>query len=253
MLGLNHEMSRELLWREYPTDQRGTYFQQFWDVGDNLTTPTPDIVPIHQWPLHTPLGDKSHTPGSVEAELVFAIRAELLQKYPNTIVCMQRAIWKSQVQRTRTISQTNEDQIFPLFHAQIDPDISFFGFNKTVEQACGDQEDPGWFFILKERGGELRFGLDLEKTEAQNNWDNLSWQDFPSLINCVDFERDTLEAIERENIVWGKGIGNVAGDPTAGNGNAADMAWILLQKPFLVAIHASELLKRPQNKDEHDE
>src|SRR5262249_32035868 len=32
MMGLNHEMSRELLWRGYPTDQRGTYFRQFWDV-----------------------------------------------------------------------------------------------------------------------------------------------------------------------------------------------------------------------------
>ncbi len=28
---LNHEMSRELLWREFPTDQRGTYSSQFWD------------------------------------------------------------------------------------------------------------------------------------------------------------------------------------------------------------------------------
>ncbi len=31
MAGLNHEMARELLWRGYPTDQRGTYFQSFWD------------------------------------------------------------------------------------------------------------------------------------------------------------------------------------------------------------------------------
>ena len=28
MVGLNHEMGRELLWRGYPTDQRGTYFDQ---------------------------------------------------------------------------------------------------------------------------------------------------------------------------------------------------------------------------------
>ncbi|MCK4375466.1 MAG: hypothetical protein KAX19_09060, partial [Candidatus Brocadiae bacterium] len=34
MVGLNHEMARELLWREYPTDQRGTYFRQFWDVAE---------------------------------------------------------------------------------------------------------------------------------------------------------------------------------------------------------------------------
>ena len=33
MVGLNHEMARELLWREYPTDQRGTCFRQFWDLS----------------------------------------------------------------------------------------------------------------------------------------------------------------------------------------------------------------------------
>ena len=26
MVGLNHEFARELLWREYPTDQRGQLF-----------------------------------------------------------------------------------------------------------------------------------------------------------------------------------------------------------------------------------
>ena len=32
MVGLNHEFARKLLWRGYPTDQRGSYFRQFWDV-----------------------------------------------------------------------------------------------------------------------------------------------------------------------------------------------------------------------------
>ena len=32
-VGLNHEMGRELLWRGYPTDQRGTYFDHFWGLG----------------------------------------------------------------------------------------------------------------------------------------------------------------------------------------------------------------------------
>ncbi|MGO9999039.1 MAG: hypothetical protein ACLPKW_15045, partial [Acetobacteraceae bacterium] len=26
-------VARKLLWREYPTDQRGSYFRQFWSVG----------------------------------------------------------------------------------------------------------------------------------------------------------------------------------------------------------------------------
>ena len=31
LVGLSDEMGRELLWREYPTDTRGTYFHRFWD------------------------------------------------------------------------------------------------------------------------------------------------------------------------------------------------------------------------------
>lgn len=30
MAGLNHEFARELIWREYPTDQRRRYFEQYW-------------------------------------------------------------------------------------------------------------------------------------------------------------------------------------------------------------------------------
>lgn len=43
MVGLNFEMARELLWRGFPTDQRGTYFEQFWGGG------AADIAPLHQW------------------------------------------------------------------------------------------------------------------------------------------------------------------------------------------------------------
>lgn len=39
LVGLNHEMARELLWSEYPTDQRGTYFRQFWDTRESNSDP----------------------------------------------------------------------------------------------------------------------------------------------------------------------------------------------------------------------
>ncbi len=60
MVGLNHEFARELLWREYPTDQRGSCFRQFWDVSsffagpnaddDALREALRDIPPLHEWP-----------------------------------------------------------------------------------------------------------------------------------------------------------------------------------------------------------
>ena len=66
MVGLNHEMARELLWREYPTDQRGSYFRQFWDVSgylpgagedvSNLSEKLKDIPEIHTWRKASKLG-----------------------------------------------------------------------------------------------------------------------------------------------------------------------------------------------------
>ena len=54
MVGLNHEFARELLWRDYPTDQRGSYFRQFWDTrGAIPAASTPDIPALHTWPLPT--------------------------------------------------------------------------------------------------------------------------------------------------------------------------------------------------------
>jgi hypothetical protein len=57
MLGVNVAMAAELLWREYPTDQRGSYFRQFWDPSaatdreglskEELREKLRDIPPIH--------------------------------------------------------------------------------------------------------------------------------------------------------------------------------------------------------------
>ncbi len=44
--GLNYEFGKELLWREYPTDRRGSYFRQFWDtrgiIADDPSTESGD-------------------------------------------------------------------------------------------------------------------------------------------------------------------------------------------------------------------
>ena len=72
------------LFNEYPTDQRGTYFRQFWDVN-GVQNAGPDINPIAAWPKTSPLGGNSARPG-IDTYLVLIVRAELLRRYPNTIV-----------------------------------------------------------------------------------------------------------------------------------------------------------------------
>jgi hypothetical protein len=34
----NHEMNRELLWRNYPTDMRGTSLRNFWSIRGGKTS-----------------------------------------------------------------------------------------------------------------------------------------------------------------------------------------------------------------------
>ena len=73
----------------------------------------------------------------------------------------------------------------PLYEAKVDPDIYFFGFDLTAEAARGGQivngeEDPGWFFVIKERPGEPRFGLDVPQGAPQaaiHTWNDLAWTD----------------------------------------------------------------------------
>ena len=56
LVGLNHEMSRELLWREYPAELRLTYFQRFWDTAGGGDGAAAQVPPIHTWQADRRLG-----------------------------------------------------------------------------------------------------------------------------------------------------------------------------------------------------
>ena len=206
MVGLNHEMARELLWREYLTDQRGSYFRQFWDVSMVLPPkPTPDdreklrdIPELHTWSLHSGLGDHNQRAMHGQAaQLVLVIRGELLKRYPTAVIYAQKSQWHRKPDHTIDVSAERElvdltpaeedslpaDKIrMPLFEAKVDPDIYFIGFNLTALEARGGTkatDDPGWFFVIKERPGEPRFGLDdvpEGETPRLINWNDLAWK-----------------------------------------------------------------------------
>jgi hypothetical protein len=258
LAGLNHEMSRELLWREYPTDQRGTYFRQFWDVSDNIQESDQekkyDIKKMHTWEKelgrHTP---RVITNPSGSAYLVLLIRGELLKKYPNTQVYAQKAAFKDignpAAPRALADPTIDGNVLVPVFMAELDPDIYLFGFDLDIDEAKGDSDDagkPGWFFVLRERPGQIRFGLDdwtpVNPDDPEfpvgdpNDWNDLSWEhlieDPTELDNYhVDAEHTFSADTGSDNVPqahWGK--------------NSADLAYILYQNPVLFARHAQEML-----------
>lgn len=94
MAGLNHETNRELLWRGFPTDSRGTPFRHFWRRLDGQD----DIPPVHTWRLGT-LAEQTTDP---KGNLVLLVRGELLRRYPNTIVVAMPAISDRQPDHDRS-------------------------------------------------------------------------------------------------------------------------------------------------------
>ncbi|MBE7173192.1 MAG: hypothetical protein INR73_21640 [Williamsia sp.] len=261
LAGMNHEMASELLWRAFPTDQRGSYFRQFWSVKDSIIPMSPepeadkelqaDIRQIETW--KGKLGENS--PKVKPANLVVVIRGTLLKKFPNAMIYMQQAMYDAanpagprKLKEGIAFGSTK----FPVFKADIDPDITLMGFDLQAAEAKGEQltgttspagKNAGWFIVMKERPGQLSFGLD-NYTDPQGNdttmpagapatWNDLVWE------HLVNKKEDLLTY----HLGFNKTISitNSAGQPTW-NSNAADLAAILFQNPVMIARHASEML-----------
>jgi hypothetical protein len=280
MAGLNHEMARELLWREYPTDQRGTPFRQFWDVRSHLAAAPGgdqealreslrDIPPMHRWLASSSLGDHDHreAEGTKDEEVVLAIRGELLKRYPNAVIYAHRAAWELDDNGQIDLSRPRELADLgtadpppaslvrtPLYRAPVDPDIDFFGFDLTAPQALGGSgapgdQDPGWFFVIKERPGEPRFGLDVDSDLAAadlTRWDELAWEHVGTgeggfLAPAAALGLRAPGAGTPEEIVkQHQEDVQVRWSPAT---NAAEVAYVLYQVPVLVAVHAAEMLR----------
>jgi hypothetical protein len=283
MVGLNHEFARELLWREYWTDQRGSYFRQFWDVTTFLAEASVDpgalrerlrdIPELHTWRLDSELGEHDHreVQGRAEKELVLAIRGELLKKYPTAVIYAHRAEWERDtagaIDKTEPRklagadgSEANPLPEFmktPLYEAKVEPDITFFGFDLTAEDALGgprdgQEDDPGWFFVIKERPGEPRFGLDTRAKNALTEVE--TWNELALIDVMPEPPGDNLRVGVRTVRVQ-------AGEPSEDDvkpqwendkdftwrpdTHAAEVAYILYQLPVLMAVHAAEMLKPP--------
>ena len=155
MAGLNHEMGRELLWRGYPTDQRGTYFATFWDRrGVDSPVATTDVPPIHTWPAPKHLAEIASLSGDF---VVLLIRGELVRRYPNAVLTMVQANWPAG--HDRPALGTNEVQ--PIMRGTLDPDTVFTGFPVSKSDAVGvaTAAQPGWFFVIAEHPCAPRFGV----------------------------------------------------------------------------------------------
>jgi hypothetical protein len=277
MIGLNHEFARKLLWREYPTDQRGSYFRQFWDVGsvinveglseNALKEKLYDIPPLNDWPRVSKLGEHNNRQSSGEhgEQAVLVIRGDLLKKYPTAVIYAQRAEWEPKADGSPNLSEPrklveltpSEEEgtpsraklRAPLYEAKADPDIYFFGFDLTIEQAkggYGKPPDPGWFFVIKERPGEPRFGLELTREGPLEVFDELTWQDAGrspgQFLSAGELAPVALKAPTGPDPEHREPQYDEDKLADAAPANSARWAYLLFRAPVMVAIHADEML-----------
>jgi hypothetical protein len=266
MVGCNHEMTRELRYHEYPIDQRGTYFRQFWDVRGYVPDPGQsldaealrDIKSVHAWLPGGRLGANSaRRPPPGGAHLVLVVKGEVFRRYPDTIVYACKArIGRSADGTNQGKRILSDEQKHPVFRGRLDPDIRFFGFELSATQVRGSGSrdpgaDQGWFFVLQEQVSEPLFGLDLPEGYGRQitSWDELSWGDLVAgpedlagftHIDLNEDLPDTTLVPPTSGAVWHADSGRGAKGSTA-----ADLAYITLQRPFRVGMHGTDLLPPP--------
>ena len=141
LVGLNQEFNRELLWREFPTDQRGTSFAQFWP-GE-----APDVDEIARWPVGSSLGSQFRAGG-----------AGSLRCWCGASCCAA-----SRVHRWSRCAGENgvlpaDFTGIPATALAIDESTVLYLFAGIDEQRARTE---GWFFVFREPMRGTQFGFDL--------------------------------------------------------------------------------------------
>ncbi len=282
MAGLSHEMTRQLIWENYPTfDQRATYFRQFWDVSAYVPQPgdpadatalsemLKDIPLIPLW--KQPLGKNLNRPDVPAKNVVLLIRGEILRRYPNTIIYAVKAKRDANNKRVRD----DTDQRYPIYRGTLPDDMTFLGFNLSVDDARGGTKTSpdGFFFVFQQPPAEPRFGLELtEVRQPTVRWAELAWSNFASTTTTVTRKAPSSAAAQAPNgkSPWRRAsqlfstvlkttqlpaflsgavqpsdlgtLNDIDDQNNKWGQNSAQTAYILLRMPFRILMHATLLL-----------
>ncbi|MEO6881206.1 MAG: hypothetical protein ABI181_09725 [Mycobacteriaceae bacterium] len=226
LLGLNHEFARELVWRGYPTDGRGTSFRSFWTSTEELAQPVDRLR----------AGDLgSHLSATASGRLVVLVRGELVRRHPHLLA---HAVRQSGAAPPVTYETKPLDTLFQM---PIGADLLLTGIALEAETALNADPAPGgvlpptpptgcWWFTLSEHVGQPRFGLDVpppagEAPLPSGPRDNLTWEDWPPVgdhIRPSSSPHPTGAALI----------------PTS-----ADLAWLLFQQPARAGYRLGRMLR----------
>lgn len=150
LVGLSDEMGRELLWRGFPTDRRGTCFWRFWDrEQDELAEP------IHRF-VRTALGRHVTTggDGGSSPRAAIVVKSELVRRFPDLIIDVVRnqGTADAPVFETEASPQQAARELFAAFLA---PDIAILGIDLSIDEL--DRPESDWWILVAEHPTAIRF------------------------------------------------------------------------------------------------
>lgn len=255
MAGLNHELSRELLWRGLPTDPGATFADRFWDERgnpDQSDAAVPQIPPIADWAA----GLGGNAPGTGGPDmLILVIRGRLLLRYPHTAVYAAKAVPSLDTNGSpilgpdgAPVPTIGTQELYPKFRGSIDPDVSYLGFDLTLDDAHGVNGELGWFFVIQEQPTAPRFGLDEPADPPSpgtlTSWSDLNWSDIvPTGTDLTKLRYAGVAGPLAGAQAVTLPVLSGRAQPTATWGaDAAQMAAITYQRPMRVAIYARTAL-----------
>ncbi|MDQ2588801.1 hypothetical protein CKY47_33625 [Saccharothrix yanglingensis] len=152
LAGVNTEFGRELVWRGYPSTGRATWFRRFFDTRGTTAGDDGDVLPIDRW------GDRELrevATGAASGDgVTLLVRAELLRRFPNTVVQAVPAV------RTAAGREPGGPAVNPTATGVLGDDLAVFTFPLDPADLSGhpDQGAAGWFFVFAEPPTQPRFG-----------------------------------------------------------------------------------------------
>ncbi|MEN6316584.1 MAG: hypothetical protein ABFD25_20305 [Clostridiaceae bacterium] len=235
MLGANHEMVRELIWREFPVDRRATVFNSFWGAGGANRE---DIKDIANW--NGRLGENAGVSGSNQDNIIVAIKSDLFRRYPKTVLyaveydpalITPQNGWNAVINAVKQgASQTGATLHKPLFTVDVMEDLLFiyYNFTKQYMDRALNGSNPGgirkFCFVILENVTLPKFGLDESVTANKNSLDDLSWNDFDVNATSGYLNISTMQSKLAAMNFSGAAVNRDFAD-------AAKMAIIALNKP----------------------
>ena len=174
LCGMNTEMGRELLWREYPTDQRGSYFKKFWDsetsIEDIKKENYFDVNSIHRWKGNLGENHVASEMGSKGDLLFFVIKGDLMKLYPDTKITLRKACCSYEKNKSlkfsimNGVSVENKGVLEPVSQAFVREDVYVVGFRISFKDALGSFQpnsntNSGYMLVFEKASENVEFEM----------------------------------------------------------------------------------------------